>query len=142
MSASSAPSAKAALLTLLQADADLDGVQIKYAFDGPTRAQESIWFERVILDEEAAALGKQRRDERYRIEVFVHVARDGNNAQACEERSWALAARVEEVVRANPTLSNSVSGWAVCAGAEQTPGVADGQRISIVVMQVSVYHRK
>lgn len=142
MAASSAPAAKAALLALLQADAGLSGVQVEYAHPGAAIQQESIFFNRTTENDSSVALGQRKRDEDYTLEVVVSVARDGNDPQGCEERCWALVAAIEDVVRANPDLSRTVSKFALYDGADVTPYVEGGQRITEAVCRVAVSHRK
>lgn len=141
MAASSAPAAKAALLTLLQADLG-SGVQVEYAHPGPAIQQESIFFNRTTENDTSVALGQRKRDEDYTLEVVVSVARDGNDAQGCEERCWALVGHIETVVRANPSLSGTVAKFALYDGADMTPYAEGGQRIAEAVCRVAVSHRK
>ena len=131
MSASSAPAAKASLLTILAADAGMNGVQLEYAHPGAAIQQEAVYFEQTRLTETAGALGQQRRDEEYELDLVVSVAYDGDDPQACEERAWALVAIVENVLRpptgpggsVSANLAGAVNLWAEFAGVEMTPGL-------------------
>jgi hypothetical protein len=150
VAASTAPTVKAALLTLLRADSGLAGVQMDYGDPGPEIGQEQLMFGRTIQTEQDATLPPQRKsDENYDIEVYIYVAGDGNDAQACEERCWALVARLETVVKSNAgpngalaaSMVNAV-GWVAMAGIEMTPLTVPGQRVAEALCKVHVYARK
>lgn len=146
MAASSAPGVKAALLTLLQADAGLTGVGITYAHPGVV-TQEDIFYNRTIATEQPDTIGQRKQREEYDIEVVVTVARDGNDAKAAEDRCWALVARVENVVRANngangalpAALGTGVAGAITMGGGDMTPYIEGGQRISEWLGRVHVW---
>lgn len=141
MAASSAPKVKKALLELLQANAELAGVQISYGHPGAQIQQEAIYFHRTIEQEVAAALGHRRRDEDYTVELVVDVVQDGQDVQAPEERCWALVAVVENIVRENAAMAE-VSGWVVFAGAEMGPVYYESQILAEAVCKIHVKHRK
>lgn len=141
MSATSAPAVKKELLELLKAAAALSGVQISYDHPGAEVQQEAIYFRRTISHEEAATLGRKRRDEDYEIEVIVDSVRDDNNPQAGEERCWELVSAVEEVLRANPDMAG-VSGWTVFTGGEMTPYMKGAGWLHECICTVHVKHRK
>src|SRR4051812_17582505 len=101
---SSAPTARANLLTALQARAGLAGVQIKEAVPAADKmAQECIYLAKTVWDEEHGMLGgDRRREERYNIEIQVHVVQAGDDAAAVDARAWALFAEIESQL-VNPT---------------------------------------
>lgn len=154
MSASTAPAAKAALLARIQADVTIlaGPVQATYGDPGPSLTQESMWFERTLLNEEAAALGQQRRNESYVLELVVFVAQDGDDAQVCEERCWALVAAVENMLRpplgpggsVSANLGGAVNLWAEFEGCEMEPGIAlkGGQRVALATCRIRCQSRK
>ncbi len=157
MSTSTAPAAKAALIAMLEADPTIiaGAVQIEYADPGPAIRQEAMWFEGTILDEVAAAHGRQRRTETYTLELIVFVVQDGgggDRAKECEERAWGLVAVVENLLRppAGPAgdvsanLSGAVNLWAEFVGCEMVPGTAPkgGQRVAIATCQIRCRSRK
>lgn len=146
MAASSAPAVKAQLLTLLRADSALSGVQITYSHPGATIQQECVYFNRTVETERPAALGQRRQNEDYYMEVVVDVAQDGDDAQVCEERCWALVAEVENTIRNNNgpggALATVVSGWVVFGAVEMTPFIERGQRLAEAVCRVQVVNRK
>lgn len=150
MAASTAPTVKAALLTLLRADTGLAGVQIDYADPGSEIGQEEIMFGRTVQTEHAAVLPPTRKqDETYDLEIWVYVANDGNDPQTVEERCWAIVARLETVVRANagPTgalaaaMVNAI-GWVAMGAIEMTPLAVPGQRVAEALCKVHVFARK
>lgn len=137
MAASTAPSIKAELLTLLRADSDLSGVQIDYADPGDAIGQEEVFCGRTIETEKPDALGQRKQRESYDLEIFIYVAMDGNDPQTCEERCWTLVAALENVVRANNGPSGALSaalspgaGWVVMGAIEMTPFTHSGQRVA------------
>lgn len=146
MGASTAPAVKAALLTLLQADGALSGVQIVYSHPGATVQKEAIYFEGTHGQEEPATLGTRKQLETYDIEVAVGVVTDGDQAQAGEERCWALVARLESIVRAQGglpagpvSLAMPGGGFAVMGGTEMTPYIlGNSQRLAHAVCRVHV----
>jgi hypothetical protein len=150
MAASSAPAAKASLITILTAASGMAGVQIEYSHPGASIQQESVFFGRTFLDEVAGALGQQRRNESYALELVVSVAQDGDNAQVCEERCWALVAVVENALRpptgatgaVSANLAGAVNLWAVLESVEMTPTIEGGQRIAEAVCMIRCQHRK
>lgn len=142
MTATSAPAAKAGLLTLLRARAALTGVQVEWAHPGQLIEPESVFLLGVQSDEVPATLGQQRRDETYTLEVAVTVHRPGDDPQACEERAWALAAEVEAAVRGDRTLNGAVSEWAMVQGMTQQPFIEGEGRVCEIVVRVECRSRK
>jgi hypothetical protein len=145
MAASTAPSVKAALLTLLRADVSLSGVQIEYADPGAEIQQESVFYGRTIETEKPDSLGQRKQRESYDLEIYVYTAQDGNDPQTCEERGWALVARLETVVRANNGNNGALSaaltnaaGWVVMGSVEMTPFTHSGQRVCEALCRVHV----
>ena len=127
---STAPAVKAAILTILTADSDLNTVDKRWA--PPTEAEdyaqepEAIYFgDTEIVDDNWASLGKSagtgRRRETYRVTITVLVAQTGDNPQAAEERAWNLWGQVADDLRTDlfagtPAGSTSLL---VAAGARQ-----------------------
>jgi hypothetical protein len=102
MSAASAPAAKAAILTILQAAAGLTGVTVMW--DQPTKdedfaAPELVWLGNVTGDENWGMLGAQRRDEQYSIGLGVYVEQWGDNPQTLEARTWAIWGAATDALR-------------------------------------------
>ena len=144
MAASTAPAVKAQLLTLLQADAALDGVGITYSDPAGEITQEALFFGRTLTGEKPDAMGQRRQREEYDVEVYIYTAQDGNDPQACEERAWALVAELENVVRAangpQGALTQQLTGggYAYYNGTEMTPFIAGGQRVCEALCKVHV----
>lgn len=152
MSATTAPAVKAALLTLMQADALFvtDAVQVRYAHPGSTIGQDAIYMGKVVEHEAAAALGALRRDEDYDLDVIVDCYRDGPNdtaAQAAEQTCLAYVQELENLIRANPgrgsdAFASIVNGWVVFQSYTVTPYPESAGRLSEAVCVVHVKHRK
>lgn len=145
MAASTAPSVKAELLTLLRADSGLSGVQIEYADPGAEIQQESLFYGRTIQAEKPDTLGQRKQRESYDVELYIYVATDSNDPQTCEERCWALAAVLENVIRANngpqgalSSALTSAAGWVVMGAVEMTPFTHSGQRVCEALCRVHV----
>lgn len=146
MAASTAPSIKAALLSLLRADSGLSGVQCSYADPGQEVAQEAIFFARTLQTEQPDSFGQRKQKEQYDIEVVVGVTMDGNDPEACEERCWALVARLETIVRANNGVSGSLSaamtnaaGYVAMGGISMDPFTAvGGSRVAVALCKIHV----
>lgn len=149
MAATSAPAVKRVLLELLRNSPAIGQgqVQVEYAHPGSAIQQETMFFHKTVVKEVAAALGRKRRDEDYYVELVVSVLRDGDDAQAPEERCWALVQAAEELVRENPgqagdAMAGIVSGWVVWSSAEMTPVIETGGRNAEAVCRITVKHRK
>lgn len=107
--ASSIPAFKAALFTALQARPNLATVQVTYGGPWPMPEGEWIWLAGVSGQQEAAAIGNQRREERYRLNILIRVTQTGNeSAQPTTERCFALFNEIEQTLRADPTQGQSV----------------------------------
>lgn len=126
---------KRALRDLLRAAPDLDGVQVAYADPGERRRREAVWLGPDVEDveDEAVALRgpTNRRNEDYRLHVFVEVISPGSVEQA-EQRAEALANAILSAVDADPKLGRSVPGllWIVGAGMSvETTETTDGPRV-------------
>jgi hypothetical protein len=81
VSASTAPAAKAALLTIFAAAAGLSGVTLSW--DQPTKDSdytgEMIWLGDVQGSENWSSLGAQRREETYTVGLGVYVEQWGDD---------------------------------------------------------------
>ena len=102
-------SVKSTLLTKLQAESDLSGIQITYGDPGGAARREFIFIGDVTAggqDPESLSSGRRRRIETYTLDVVVSVQSKPQGLQENEERAIVLASAVENVVADNPTLSN------------------------------------
>lgn len=127
MSASTIPSAKAALLGLMQGAL----TDVRVTWGGPTSeedtALEMAHLGNVEQTEEWGALGNQRRDEDYDIEVFILVRQSGDDEQATETRAWAIRELLATALRADPTLGGVLSKWAeITATTQDNTPLMDG----------------
>jgi hypothetical protein len=112
MAVSTVPAAKAALVTLIEAA--LTGVSVTWSAptDEEDYVAEMVWLGDVEHTDDWGALGRQRIDETYELEIVVQVYQEGDNAQACEERAWVLREGVVTAVRADLTLGGILNKWA------------------------------
>ncbi len=145
-STSTVPSVKRALLALLADRPDLAGVQLAWSRPSLDAMQnEVIWFGDTEIKETTRALGRQRRDETAVIELVISVQRDGDDAETCEQRTWALAGEVELTLRDNSEVPGGNSGllgaddrvfWVHLIATKQTNGQAEGKRITEAVLSL------
>lgn len=108
MAASTIPAFKAALATALRARANLANVQVSYGAPLPAPADEFVWLADVEGEQEAAALGAQKREEIYELTIIVSVIRAGGDQQAVTERAFALASEIEAELRGDGTVGGTV----------------------------------
>lgn len=108
MAVSTIPAFKAALAAALRSRANLANVQVSYGAPLPSPADEFVWLADIEGEQEAAALGAQRREEIYELMVIVNVIRAGADQQAVTERAYALAAEVENELRGDGTVGGVV----------------------------------
>jgi hypothetical protein len=151
VSVSTIPSFRAALLTRLQAESGLAGVQCVIGHPFPNRPSDSLVM---ILDsvdgstngasmfgggQTTAALGQRKREERYVTTIAVScIASNMSSEQTLEESAMTLAGVVETSLRswssgATPwsgmTLpSGAVFAWVVVQGLSLTQHFDDVQR--------------
>lgn len=142
MAASATPAAKKKLIELLQASPELADVQVSYEHPGVDIQQEAIYFMGSRARETAAALGRFRRDETVDCDLMVDVAQDGNDGQTCEERCWAIVAVVENIVRVNVDMGNTISGYFVYRSTDMRPYWASGQRLAEATCTLEFVNRK
>lgn len=119
--ASTIPTFKAALLTRLAADAGLTGVLVTYGvpFQIEQIREEWVWLSDTDQwTQAAAAIGRQKREETYRMQIVVSVMNEASTPQqTTTERAFAIAAVIESSIRlwgqgadAADPFSNSASG--------------------------------
>lgn len=106
---SSVSPARRALFDALAASADLSAVQVTFGEPDAHEEQEVVAMLGVgDVDEESAALGNERREERYRIDVGVKVHDPAGDSRSVDTRCFAYADAVRAVVAANLTLGGTV----------------------------------
>lgn len=138
MASSSVAIVKAALLTTIRARPNLSAIQVEWSHPGAKILKESIFMGPAQFTGETVSGLRptpRKQDEEYTVPVWVSVLNEGDDAQTAETRMWALAAEVEEAVRAAPQLGLSlVDGnglqWAVVAGKEPREFVEPQGRIA------------
>ena len=110
MAVSTIPAAKDALYDLIVADASVVAakVQVSYGWPSPHQARELIWIGDVEGEQNAAALGKQRREETYKMTLKVDVLREGNDQKSASERAFVIAGWIENILRNDATLGGVV----------------------------------
>lgn len=120
---------KAAIITVLAADATLSGDGVKISYGAPILPTdlktddgdyEAIWLGDTSATVEVPVLtaGNLHRDETYRVALVVQVLKPGSlgTQQAADERAAAIFGRVETV------LANNVNA-----------GVTDPARVEVLV---------
>lgn len=91
MTASTAPAAKQAMLTVWAATAGLNGVTVTW--DGPTKDEdyqaEMVWLGDVDGSDDWHNLAGARRED-YTVGVSVYVEQWGDDPKTLEQRVWAI----------------------------------------------------
>jgi hypothetical protein len=137
---STAPAFKAAMLTALQARTGLSGVTLSYG--APLQApREFIALGDISGSQEFAALGALRKDETYVLDIFVSVLREGNQQQTCTERCFALAAEIEDELRTNVTMTNTVRVAELLSPFQLEEFASDQARQSILTLGIQATER-
>lgn len=139
MATTTIPAVKTAILTLLQAALTVQVEWAKPSHDA--LALESVWFEGTTSQQRAEAIGNQRRDETYVLELIVSIAQNGDDARGCELRMWELVAQIETVIRANPKPIPAPLFDVQFAGVEQRPMQVEGQRLSEALVRIAARSR-
>jgi hypothetical protein len=105
----SAPEAKRRLLALLQGYAGLTGTTVRYG--RPTREgqigdrRQMVWLGPIAEgDIEWGALGRNRQDETYTIEVGAWVSKPGDDEEGTEQACAVLLSAITAAVRSDPRL--------------------------------------
>ena len=153
MASSTIPALKAALLARLQADAALAGVQVSWGIPFGELARECVILGDARAEDatggrpggqSTVAIGTRAREERYLLELLVRVLK-GASQQEVTERAFALAAAVEDSLRAWAGEAPPFGGvvrWALVTGTplEEFPA-ANGERMAIVTVEVAAAER-
>lgn len=133
---------KAALIASLQGRANLDGVSVTWGIPPTEPEPEWIFVGDVKgpAEQEAAALGRQRREEKYALEIIVSVTRQfADDAQECAERAVELAAEIEDELRTD--VEQGVVRVAQVVGLGLEEGADGNERWAVVPMRVDVRQR-
>ncbi len=99
------------LVDLLLAEPALADVQVTSGHLGADSAPESIQLVSTPADPEWGALGKLRREERFRVKGIAWASRPGANEaviRATRARAFELLAAVEALLRRDPSVGGVV----------------------------------
>lgn len=111
MSASSVPTAKANLVTQLQARPNLSGANRVLITNGPPvpPEREFIWVGTAEGEQHFGTFGAAGlRREEYGLQVVISVLREGADIVGADTRCFALSAEVEAQLRTDPTINGAV----------------------------------
>lgn len=151
MATSSVPRVKARLLTVMQTALTTLNAQgrVTWAHPGESIGKEAVFMGDAKFESEttvALRSGAHQQDEHYNVPVVCDVTADGNDAQAAEERAYAIAGSVEDAIRADQTLGALT--WTDGAvirvqveGKEPMGYQSDQTRYYAVVVNVNVHAR-
>lgn len=137
---SAIPTVKAALISTI--GAALPDTQVTWATPRGDPAREWVRVGNVSGEQQAAALGRLRREENFRVEVLVSIVQsDIQDAQEVAERAFELVADgIESPLRADEKLGLGASGPLVWARVEKTDlaeGLAEGERWAEITVHVA-----
>ena len=140
MATSTVPVVLNAIVVALDANASLDNVQVSYGHPGRDLEREAVWLAGTDNDAGWAMLGARKRDETYSLlgAVFAHSV-SGTQKQATD-RAFVLFGVVEDVLRANVTVSGNVI-QAEVKPRQYTPGQDDEGRYAIIEFSIDVLAR-
>lgn len=159
MATTSIPAVKQALCDLfagaamtashkVSVDVTLTGVQVAWG-----RPKDADMLDEMIVvgdveseDDTTVSMRKDAQgkvEENYEVAVVVSVRKHGNDPRTVETRMWALVARVETLIRADPTLGGDVAGagYAVVSSKTQTNYSDSEARVSDCAVAVAVKAR-
>jgi hypothetical protein len=109
MATSTIPAFKSALLSRLQARAGLSGVQVTYGWPTGSVKRESIMLGGATGTQEFRTIGATQKMETYTLDVYITVIREGHaRQQNADERALALMGELEDELRDDPTVNNTV----------------------------------
>lgn len=138
---STAPTYKAALVALLQADPNLAAVQVSYGVLARNVEHETVEVGGISWDEEDwSALGNRRKDETYSVALFIYVTKPGNTQQEATERALQLLGYVETLLRNNVVMAGVLWAQVVPLEVAEAPGEEGG--MALVKANVVVKARK
>lgn len=144
MAPSSIPTAKTALLALIETRPNLATVQTEWAWPGADVIQkEAIWMgDAGPAGDEETFIGNVSHREHYRIPVAVSVLGESDDAKTTELRMWALVAEVEAALRATSSLADAAGILsAVVKGKQPHNFISDQGWVSECVILVECQSR-
>jgi hypothetical protein len=133
--ASAVPAAKSALFAIAAAAVPA-GVVVTYGEPGAYEAPEAVWLGPVPRFGDAPGIGQISHRESFEVPIVVYVLRQDTDDQAADARAWAIAATIEDAVRAAPGLNGAthVTGAYVTGKSGDAYSADDG-----VVAAVAIY---
>lgn len=139
MPASTAPAAKAAILTALATRPVL--ADVSRSWGGPVSdddyTDEMIYLGDVTVEGEWVAFGANRRDEEYTVQLSVHALKYGaGTEQATEERAWTLLAEVSAALTADKYLGGLMRDAVALDTIKQTNIPTPEQWATLIVAQI------
>lgn len=143
MATSTVPAVMDALYDALvarQASA-LSGVRVNYGPALPDPGRESINILGVEGEQVWASLGKLAKDEVYTITVLIIVIREGQQTKNAVERSYVIAAELEDVLRDDVTLGNTCRVASLDSPFDLEVGASDTTRSALLTIGVRVEAR-
>lgn len=110
MATTTVPALIGALKTQLQASSDLDGVLVSWGIPTEPPGPEWLLLGDAIGTQAQAAIARTRypREEEYRVQVTISVLRDFGQQQDATTRACAIAAVLDGILRADPTVGGVV----------------------------------
>ena len=108
MATSTVTAFRAALVSQLTARAGLSGVQVVYGVPAGALSREHILLGNVSGTQEYVTVGASHKYEDYDVTVHIGVLREGVQQQPCDERALALMAELEQQLRDDLTVGNTV----------------------------------
>lgn len=137
MATSRIPSARAALLTMLAARENLDGVQVVGEMPASI-GRELIMLGAADATQEYRTIGGPTgaaKHETFELDVLVTVLREGRGGTEADSRAFELFAEVESAIRTDPTLSGSVDVAQIITYRHE-PRVSDTAREAVLNITV------
>jgi hypothetical protein len=110
LATSTVPAFKKKLKELLVARPNIvsANVLVSWGLPGNMAETEFIALLGTEGEQEAAALGAQKREEEFFLTLVASVLRGGDDQQSAEERAWELVAEVENQLRSDATVGATV----------------------------------
>lgn len=124
---STVPVVLSGLLALLKARPGLSGVSVSLFAPAGDLPREMILIGDVDGTVTSAAIGSQRREERYTIMVWVSVVHATTDSSDPITRAYALQQEVAAQLRSDATLGLSALRWALDGGYVLRNRLVDGE---------------
>lgn len=140
---STVPAFLDAFKTKLDARVALADVGVFKAHPGDRLTPEHVVVDRVEFDQEWGPLGRKAREERYTAHLVIGITKDGAGddlADDARDRVFALMAEVEDALRTDPAVTNTVRVTEI-AGGELRQGAGDKTRWAQLALRIDVRAR-